>query len=234
MRLAPELRFLERIEWQVFVTLTFRGRVPRPCWRERLLRSWLSSVAKLAQVPFDRLDWVVRDEMGERFQRPHFHVLIGRIPSSKLSPALLYQAKFAWKEVGFSDFRMWLEGLGALEYVGEDGGNCYEANKFCYATGLILSESLLDMASTGDTGGRRGVEQSENPGSVVVVPDNAGLDQRSRPGSLRNLISLPVQSGKTFGLNPSRVPAGAKLAAVNASDQGIAVHYWAEVTGALK
>ena len=184
MRLAPEMRFLERIRWQVFCTLTFRGRVPRHDRRERLLRDWLSSVASLSRVPHQgRLLWVVRDEAGEKFGRPHFHVLIGGIPSLSLSPALLYRAKFQWKAVGFSDFRMWLEGLGALEYIGEDSANCYEASKFCYATGLILSESLLDMASTGDIGDSGGVEHARNPRSVCAMPDKTGLDQQSRLAS---------------------------------------------------
>lgn len=235
MGLAPELRFLERVQWQVFVTLTFRGRVPCPDRRARWLRAWLSGVARRAQVPFCRLDWVVRDEAGEKFGRPHFHVLIGRIPSLLLSPALLFRLKADWRRVGFSDLRMWHEGLDALSYMSEDGGNCYEASKFCYATGLVLSESLLDMASTGDTGESAWrVEQSENPDSSKRLSDNAGLDQQSSLETVGGIFSFGVQWGKRFGLIPSWITAGRQLAAVNASDQGIVLHYQADVTGALK
>ena len=139
---------------------------------------------------------------------------------------------------------MWLEGLGALEYIGEDGGNCYEAKKFCGATGLLLSESLLDMASTGDMGDRGWcVGNSENPSSRKstseahwpgavswdihrrqtvgqgkrVLENSAGWFQRHPPGFVR---LFDVRRGEGY------------IAVAKASDQGVEYYYQADITGA--
>jgi hypothetical protein len=127
-----------------------------------------------------------------------------------LSPTLLFRSKWAWRGVGFSDVRMWLEGLGALEYIGEDGENCYEASKFCHASGLMLSESLLDMAGTGDMGDNWPREQTENPEGERFTPVIAGFDQQDRPG----LRGPSVFHGW-----------GHPVLAANATDQGVTLHF---------
>lgn len=209
MRLAPELKCLGTIRWQAFCTLTFAGRVPSPLRRFRYLQEWLREVAGIARVPLEALDYCVRDECGEKFGRPHYHALIGRVPLGRMHLTFLRRAGHAWK-LGFTDMRLWCEGLNALAYIGADGGNLYEGKKFLHATQLILSESLRNMGRTGDSVGGGHVQQSEKTGVVNGTSDNAGTDQ---PG-----ISGPKSAIVRHG-------SGYSILAANASDQGVTLHF---------
>lgn len=93
--------------------------------------------------------WVVRHELGERFGRPHFHVLI-KLPdgSSSNRTSAKFQLEHLWKETigqkpgyppvcGHMDIRTYDSSRNAAAYVVKDTGwdtrkaNEYELAKFC-------------------------------------------------------------------------------------------------------
>lgn len=72
--------------WQAFCSLSWRNRrgaVPSESLRERIFFGWVRQVGKTAGVVgkggVDFL-WCRRDELGERTQREHLHVLLGGLP----------------------------------------------------------------------------------------------------------------------------------------------------------
>jgi hypothetical protein len=163
--LAPEVWSLGKIRWQAFVTLTFRGEPPGCARANRNVRTWLIGVARFARVPYNSVLWVVRPELGEKTGRYHFHVLIAGLPQHVVNITFLKRIAYRW-QFGFSDVRLWLDGLDAESYVCKAGANTYELGKVGRSTQPILSESLLDMVSTGDRVERRHVKPSDNPGPL--------------------------------------------------------------------
>lgn len=213
-RLAPEVLAAGRVQWQLFISLTWRGQVPRPARRERAVRLYLRRMAREARVPFDRLIWFAREESGEQFGRTHSHVLIAGLPSSLLGFDFGVYCGQSW-QWGWCEARLWIPGLGAVEYSSEDGANVYEGKKFVAGLPIMLSESLVALmeAATGDNGDRVDTEHSENPRVPVT-----GFDQPDLP-------LLPV-----MGIKANE--AGYILAA-NVTRTEIRLWHQADITGAL-
>ncbi|WP_136063154.1 hypothetical protein [Pontiella sulfatireligans] len=78
---------MDKIEWQIFGTLTFKKeRMPH----HHRLKMWYAEVRTLAKwqhVYFPELLWALRFEHGELTGRPHFHCLIGGLPKAAVSGA---------------------------------------------------------------------------------------------------------------------------------------------------
>lgn len=135
---------LNKVEWQFFTTLTFE-RVPPLRVRKACVLEFVRRVAKFYKLKNYQWDlkWVIRHETGEKFGRPHFHLLIElpEVPSNMTSAA--YTLKHIWEvEVakgkqccGFADVRPWDRSRNGVEYLvkdtGWDGANAYELSKFC-------------------------------------------------------------------------------------------------------
>jgi hypothetical protein len=81
-RHTPDYYVLKNVPWpwQLFVTLTFRGRYfPVEKGRKRL-HAVLRDMAKKCGVPFERLMCFLRLEHGGIDERPHFHALLAGLP----------------------------------------------------------------------------------------------------------------------------------------------------------
>jgi len=74
MRLAPEVEAASKVQWQLWITLSWAGQVPRPDKRERALRFYMRKTAGLARVPYDKLIWFAREEPGEIGDRPQSYL----------------------------------------------------------------------------------------------------------------------------------------------------------------
>lgn len=216
MRLAPETLAAGRVRWQMFVTLTWSGRVPRPENRERFLRLYLRRLARRARVLFPELVWFAREEQGELGGRPHFHLLIAGFPSSALSFDFGVTVGQLW-DWGWCEGRLWIPGLGAVEYSGEDGANCYESSKYGASLRLMLSESLARVVdrATGDNVDRRDAKHSENPEVMVWRDNSTGYDQQQ------------------LSLTPLATEGRGYLVAANVSKDHVTLHHRADITGAL-
>lgn len=87
---------LARIRWDVFGSLTFAGKVPRPrlayghAWRH------LRWAAELNGRPYGRLLIALRQELGELNGRFHFHYLLGGTETCN-AITLSHQLERAWK-----------------------------------------------------------------------------------------------------------------------------------------
>jgi hypothetical protein len=75
----PESIILSRYRcWRVFGSGTWGSPVvPGPNVQRKLLFAFLYETAKMAGIPFRRLVWATRHELGEKFGREHYHWLIG-------------------------------------------------------------------------------------------------------------------------------------------------------------
>lgn len=219
MRLAPEVQAAAKIRWQLFLTLTWSGQVPRPDKRVRALRLFLRKTSALARVPFGNLVWFCREEGGEIGDRPHFHCLIAGLPSAALGFDFGFRLSQAWVH-GFSTGRLWVEGLGALDYSCEQGANIYEGRKFRSNQPIMFSESLARVVglATGDNVEKEDAKHSDNPEETLCWRSvDTGLDH-PQPFEVP-VMDKDCQKGH--------------LAAVNVSRTGVQCIFLADITGAL-
>lgn len=139
--------------WQVFGSLTFRGEVPKLRQAERLMFCYLYKVARLSRVPFGKLVWVTRRELGEKTKRLHYHVLIGGLGQTP-NVGLMFVLNQTWNKAprcGFARHHIFNPLLNGVEYctkclsgVGTEGGDFYESQKFGFdGSELMLSNSLF-------------------------------------------------------------------------------------------
>lgn len=148
---------LRQIDWQVFGTLTFAGRVPGESVFKRRLFDWLRGITAACVKCGSRRDFFMfaRPEVGEKNGRPHCHVMLALLPCQVVreyfvapwllvrglpSPAtrLAHECGF-----GFCKFRdMESEGDAGLAYLSYDGADAYEFHKSAWSQQPILSRSL--------------------------------------------------------------------------------------------
>ena len=86
---SPILHFLQRFEWQFFLSLTFRQEwiVTKSAGRVRLamFHSLEREVRRVFEVRPSDSAWALRQELGERTGRLHFHGLLLGQPSWALT-----------------------------------------------------------------------------------------------------------------------------------------------------
>ena len=70
---------LARIQWDLFATPTFRGKVPRPSIAYGMAFRWLQELAKVCGVPYNRLLIALRGEEGEKNGRSTSTVWSGEL-----------------------------------------------------------------------------------------------------------------------------------------------------------
>lgn len=139
---------LARIRWDVFGTLTFKGKVPR----ERIAygHAWrhLHQAAKLTGQPYASLLIALRAERGEQNGRFHFHYLLGGT-EIRNAITLAHQLEYSWKgQVGaISKIRPFDCSQAGVAYITKclSGGDVYEMNKFISAEEVTLSRSVYQV-----------------------------------------------------------------------------------------
>jgi len=77
----PIVYALGRMEWQMFLTLTFARIVPQ-VQRRLYWFAFVRAVARVYNLHFNRLVWLLRSEHGEMTGRFHYHALFRGIPVS--------------------------------------------------------------------------------------------------------------------------------------------------------
>jgi len=161
----PESIILSRYRcWRVFGSGTWSSPVvPGPVLQRKLRSAFLYETAKMAGIPFRRLVWATRHELGEKFGREHLHWLIG---AAEWEPtrADMFRLNALWDSLpkcGFSRNHRFDPRLNGVEYVTKClsgsalgdrlGGDFYEGSKFALrGAEVTLSNSLARVV-----GGRR-------------------------------------------------------------------------------
>lgn len=136
--------------WEFFGTQTF-ARTPKQVARARGgAIQFFYRLAKVVEVPFPSLVWVLREERGEAAGRLHYHYLIGGT-SLPVAISGCYVLKRIWERagMGFADVKVFEAGLRGPEYMTKwlsgaatAAGAAYEVAKFRSPDRLIFSRSL--------------------------------------------------------------------------------------------
>jgi hypothetical protein len=131
-----QVALLDRLEWQAFVTLTYR-RLPGPCVEMRMMFAWIRRVGRAAGCRRRGLCylWAFRRELGEIGDRPHLHGLIGGLPGWFARDFVLRPRPAVgawWEELGGGNVRTRAcSRSGAAEYISDSSGmDLHERGKF--------------------------------------------------------------------------------------------------------
>lgn len=137
---------LARIQWDIFGTLTFAGRIPRPAIAFATAFSHIRHAAKLSARPYSKLLLALRQEFGELNGRFHFHYLLGGTKVSNVI-TLSHQLARDWKvrTGAMAEIRPFDRSLAGAAYVAKclGGADAYELNKFNLADSVTLSDSIF-------------------------------------------------------------------------------------------
>lgn len=136
---------LARIRWDVFGTLTFKGRVPRRriayghAWRH------LRQAAELSARPYAGLLIALREELGEQNGRFHFHYLLGGT-QTRNAITLSHRLEYGWtgQTGAMAKIRPYDHSQAGVAYLTKclSGADVYEMNKFVSADEVTLSHSV--------------------------------------------------------------------------------------------
>jgi hypothetical protein len=136
---TSDFHVLNRVDWQFFVSLTFRKVVSERV-QFTMVFSYLRDCARIFGIHFHALLWVVRRERGETFGRLHLHLLVGGASSCRCTTATCFMLIRSWEAFGGGWARVYLYDarLNAGEYLskperfdtGLTGGEAYESGKF--------------------------------------------------------------------------------------------------------
>ena len=149
----PELFALSLIEWQLFVTLTFKSDALADAVRIKMFFALMREQASNFGVHFKETIWCLRRENGELTGRGHLHALIAGFPKHALTTATCFAFMKIWEQMGGGWARVTvysplLDGVGYVlkgcdaEYQ-RAGGDFYEAKKFGGNCDVMLSESIF-------------------------------------------------------------------------------------------
>jgi hypothetical protein len=162
---VPELHVLNKIEWQLFETLTFKSeRLPERV-RLALFFALLREFCSQFGLKFPHLLWCLRQESGEVFGRRHFHCLIAGVRGALVNLTTCFWLMDKWEKLGGGMARVHVfdSGLNAGSYIlkrngfsGVDLGDSYESAKFSSkACELMLADRVWKVA-----GWRSGYERA--------------------------------------------------------------------------
>jgi hypothetical protein len=171
-RFADFAYTLARINWDFFITLTFKNPLPRESVRKAMFWRWCRDVSKISGVPYKDLLIALRGELGEIGARPHFHSLLGGVATCNMM-SLRSQMMRCWKIISGNadaDFRLYDRSLAGADYICKclGGANSYEINKFSIAEETMLSDSVISLIRVLDAkGDRRCRELTRKNGQVV-------------------------------------------------------------------
>lgn len=161
MALPESILLTQFRAWRVFGTGTWSSaRVPSESKQRKLMFAFLFQTSKMVGIPFRKLVWATRHEMGEKFGREHYHWLIG---AQEWTPTIgqMFQLNQLWDNqplCGFSRNHIFNQELNGVAYVtkclsglaggGTLGGDYYESAKFSSACSEVtLSNSLARVVA---------------------------------------------------------------------------------------
>jgi len=127
-------------------TLTFAGRVPRPAiafghaWRH------FRQASELSDRPYSQLLIALRQELGEKNGRFHFHYLLGGT-ETRNAITLSHKLERSWKiQTGAQqvEVRPYDDSQAGVQYITKclSGADVYEMDKFISADSVTLSNSV--------------------------------------------------------------------------------------------
>lgn len=148
---------LARIRWDVFGTLTFSGKVPRPPVARRQAWCHMHEAAKLSGQPYSKLLIALREELGEMNGRFHFHYLLGGTQERNMI-TLCHRLEYSWKgQTGaIARIRPFDDSQAGVAYITKclSGADVYEMNKFVSADQVTLSRSVYRVIRSLERMGR--------------------------------------------------------------------------------
>jgi hypothetical protein len=165
MRDVPEVHVLNKVEWQLFATLTFKSeRLPERV-RLGLFFALLREFCSQFRLKSPHLLWCLRQESGETFGRRHFHCLLAGAREALVNPATCFWLMDKWEKLGGGMARIHVfdSRLNAGSYIlkrngfnAVDLGDAYESAKFASkACELMLADRVWKVA-----GWRSGYERA--------------------------------------------------------------------------
>lgn len=183
---SPEVfaQVLSRISWDVFGTLTFRGRVPRPLKARGMAWRHMRYAAEISGQPYSRLLIALREEHGEKNGRFHFHYLLAGT-RTRNAITFCHQLEHQWKGStgGIVMVRPFDRSRSGVDYLLKclsghlnNGANAYEMRKFDQADQVTLSRSVIAVIQSLDRMGTNAAERTrrQNGDVLSVSPSIAG------------------------------------------------------------
>ena len=166
----PELLSLTQIDWQFFMSFTFRReRMP-----ERVRLSMFFAMVREQchnfGAHFKRVPWALRREHGEATGRYHFHAVIAGLPPNVRTAATCFSWMRIWEKHGggwarVSIYNPTLDGVDYILKRGDEltgslatrwAGDYHELMKFGGSCDVMLSERLCRLVLNRMRSGQRG------------------------------------------------------------------------------
>jgi len=204
---------LSRVAWDLFGTITFQGKVPRP--NKAFGQAWehFRCASRLTGTRYDHLLIALRWERGEIGGRPHFHYLLGgTLTSNRMSLSKMLEREWVVRTGGFPEIRPFDISRNGCAYVSKcmditgSGGDIFELRKFDRAEVVVVSSSVVRII--------RASEQMRKAVTRYGVRENRSVESRSAQGVVENnncrdeerdcqglLASAPVASHMTSGVS---------------------------------
>ncbi len=114
---------LQRVEWQLYVTLTFGANWSGTKTRNKIERifAWLRHIVEFhtGKRDLSRVWFVASEEAGEMNDRYHVHLLVGNLPKTP-NRGDCFSMQWEWKESfrgGFAKIRPYKPSLRGVAYV---------------------------------------------------------------------------------------------------------------------
>jgi len=160
---TPDAHTLSKVDWQFWITLTFKSESSTEKLRQSLWFSLLRDVAGWWRVDFRRLLWIRRTELGEMTERLHYHALLGGLPTESVNRPTCFSIKNDWERLGGGMARVYVyaRDRNALHYVLDAdfvtsrGAAQHEASKYGKTSSVTCSEGVLRLITQRQGGGRR-------------------------------------------------------------------------------
>jgi len=160
---TPDAHTLSKVDWQFWITLTFKSEGSTEKLRQSLWFALLRDVAGWWRVDFRRLLWIRRSELGEMTERLHFHALLAGLPDAAVCRPTCFAIKNDWERLGGGMARVFVyaKDRNALAYmfpedfVAMQSAAQYEASKFGKHSSVTCSEGVLKLITVRQGGGRR-------------------------------------------------------------------------------
>jgi hypothetical protein len=95
----PEIYALSLIEWQLFLSLTFRSENLADAVRIKMFFALMREQADNFGVHFKQTIWCLRTEAGEITGRLHLHALIAGLPPHALTTATCFSFMRIWERL---------------------------------------------------------------------------------------------------------------------------------------
>lgn len=139
-----------RHEWQLFGSFTYRNVATMPASvRYPLIFQFLRQTEDILQVPFKQLEFLIREELGEKTNRLHWHALFSGITPERVNPTTCFALMNLWEKCGggMARIHVFNTRLSGVEYVLKGLGDVtaasiYELGKFKEQDTLRLIPAL--------------------------------------------------------------------------------------------